>query len=296
MPVTERDPESGYLTTGHEWDGIKELNTPVPKLVYVSLIVTALFSIGYWLLMPAWPLGSTFTKGLLDTNDHVELKASLERAAADRTAWTDQIAAKSYADIQRDPRLMTAVRETGRTLFGDNCSVCHGRHAKGGPGFPNLTTSSWLWGGTPEAIAQTIKVGINSTNPDTRVSQMPAFGRDGMLKREEMESVVAYVMSLSRTGSAPAPDKSQASKIEAGKAVFATNCVACHGADAKGNIEMGAPNLTDHYWIHGRDEASLYRDVWGGLQGHMPAWEGRLSPLDQKILALYLVDLRTSKP
>ena len=296
MPVTERDPESGYLTTGHEWDGIKELNTPVPKLVFFCLIVTALFSIGYWLLMPAWPLGSTYTKGLLQTNDHIELKAALERAAADRAVWADQIAAKSYAEIERDPRLMTAVRETGRVLFGDNCAVCHGRNATGGPGFPNLTTSSWLWGGTPEAIAQTIKVGINSPNPETRVSQMPAFGRDGMLKREEMESVVAYVLSLSRPSSAPASDKAQVSKIEAGKAVFAANCVACHGADARGNVEMGAPNLTDHYWIHGSDESSLYRDVWGGLQGHMPAWDGRLSPLERKILALYIVDLGTRKP
>lgn len=296
MPVTERDPESGYLLTGHEWDGITELNTPVPKLVYFSLIVTTLFSIGYWLLMPAWPLGSTFTKGLLDTNDRAELKTSLELAAADRAVWTNQIEMKSYAEIQHDPRLMTAVRELGRALFGDNCSVCHGRNATGGPGFPNLTTPSWLWGGTPEAIAQTIKVGINATHPDTRVSQMPAFGRDGMLKRDEMESVVDYVLSLSRPATAPPPDKAQAAKIEAGKAVFAANCVACHGADAKGNVEMGAPNLTDQYWIHGSNEASLYRDVWGGLQGHMPSWEGRLSPVDRKILALYLFDLRTHKP
>ena len=296
MPVVERDPESGYLMTGHEWDGIKELNTPVPKVVYFSLIVTTLFSIGYWLLMPAWPLGSTFTKGLLDTNDRAELKTSLDLAAADRAVWTNQIETKSYAEIERDPRLMTAVRETGRVLFGDNCSVCHGRTATGGPGFPNLTTPSWLWGGTPEAIAQTIKVGINATHPDTRVSQMPAFGRDGMLKRDEMESVVAYVLSLSRPATAPSPDKAQATKIAAGKAVFAANCVACHGADGKGNIEMGAPNLTDQYWIHGSDEASLYRDVWGGLQGHMPSWEGRLSPVDRKILALYLFDLSTHKP
>ena len=121
------------------------------------------------------------------------------------SAWTDQIASKSFAQIEADPRLMAAVRETGRTLFGDNCAVCHGRDAKGGKGFPNLTTSSWLWGGSPEAIEQTIRVGINSTHPDTRISQMPAFGRDGMLKRDEMENVVAYVLSLVERGPAVLP-------------------------------------------------------------------------------------------
>lgn len=293
MPVEERDPQSGYLTTGHEWNGIKELNTPVPRLVYFFLIVSTLFSVVYWVLMPAWPLGSTYTKGLLGADDRAAVNASVRQAMADRAVWTDQIASKSYAEIQADPRLMTDVREAGRTLFGDNCAVCHGRDAKGGKGFPNLTTASWLWGGSPEAIAQTIRVGINATHADSRVSQMPAFGRDGILKRDEMENVVAYVLSLSNKAAA---EKIPASTIAAGKAVFAGNCIACHGADAKGNPEVGAPNLTDHYWIHGSDEGALYEDVWGGLQGHMPAWEGRLSPVERKILALYLVDLRKPRP
>ena len=291
MSVEERDPHSGYLTTGHEWNGIKELNTPVPRLVYLSLIVTFLFAVGYWLLMPAFPVWSTFTKGLLGADDRAAVTASVKQAIADRSAWTDQLASKSVAQIEADPRLMAAVRNTGRTLFGDNCAVCHGRDARGGKGFPNLTTSSSLWGGSLEAIEQTIRVGINSTHPDTRISQMPAFGRDGMLKRDEMENVVAYVLSLSnRAGGVPA------ARIAAGREVYAANCAACHGAEAKGNPEVGAPDLTDSYWTHGGDESSLYIDVWGGLKGQMPAWEGRLSPLERKILALYLLDLRKPRP
>jgi cytochrome c oxidase cbb3-type subunit 3 len=289
MSVEERDPVSGYLMTGHEWNGIKELNTPVPRVVFVALALAALFSLGYWILMPAFPLGSTYTKGLLGASDRASVTAEVRQAAADRAVWTDQITAKSFSAIQADPDLMAHVRTTGAVLFGDNCAVCHGRDAKGARNFPNLTTNSWLWGGTPEAIAETIRVGINSPHEKTRVSQMPAFGRDNMLKRDEMENAVAYVLSLS--GKPPA-GKADADKIAAGKAVFAANCASCHGPEAKGNPEVGAPNLSDHYWIHGSDEDALYADVWGGLQGHMPTWEGRLSPLDRKILALYIVDLR----
>ncbi|TAJ39725.1 MAG: cytochrome-c oxidase, cbb3-type subunit III [Reyranella sp.] len=294
MSVEQRDPHSGYLTTGHEWNGITELNTPVPRPVYVFLILTVVFSVVYWVLMPAWPLGSSFTKGLLGADDRAALARSIQQATATRSAWTDQIAGKSFAEIEADPRLMADVRRAGHTLFGDNCSVCHGRDARGGKGFPNLTTSSWLWGGSPEAIAETIRVGINAPHADSRVSQMPAFGRDGILKRDEMENVVAYVLSLSKP---PAlGDKVAAERITAGKAVFAANCVACHGAEAKGNPELGAPDLTDAHWIHGNDENSIYADVWGGLKGQMPGWEGRLTPIERKILVLYLIDLRSKRP
>lgn len=286
----ERDPESGYLTTGHEWNGIKELNTPVPRLVFFFLGITFLFALGYWILMPAFPLGATYTKGLLGADDRASVTQSVKQAVAGRP-WSDQIASKSFAEIESDPKLMAVVRQTGRTLFGDNCAVCHGRDAKGGRGFPNLTTATFMWGGSPEQIAETIKVGINSANPNSRVSQMAAFGRDQVLKREDIENVVAYVMSLSTP-----PRKATFGNVAAGKAVFDGNCIACHGPDAKGKSDTGAPNLTDNVWTHGGDENTLYETVWGGLQGQMPSWEGRLSSLDRKILALYLVDLRAKKP
>lgn len=285
----ERDPESGWTTTGHEWNGITELNTPVPKLVWFFLIVAALFSVGYWLLMPAFPLGSTFTKGLLGADDRAAVTASVKQAAAGRAVWTGQIASKSYAEIERDPSLMSAVRETGRALFGDNCSVCHGREAKGSRGFPDLTRASFMWGNTPEAIAETIKVGINSAHANSRVSQMPAFGRDHVLERPDIENVVAYVLSLSG-------EKASVGNVEVGKTVFTANCAVCHGPDGKGKTDVGSPDLTTRIWTHGSDEASIYNDVWGGLQGQMPSWEGRLSPIDLKILALYIADLGKPRP
>jgi cytochrome c oxidase cbb3-type subunit III len=146
-----RDGITGYLTTGHEWNGITELNTPVPRAVYFFLTVASLFSLGYWVLMPAWPLGDTYTKGLLGNDQRKIVAASLKAAALDRDTWTKKIADQSYSAIQASPALMADVRETGHALFGNNCAACHGVDAKGGPGFPNLTTSSWLWGGKPLA-------------------------------------------------------------------------------------------------------------------------------------------------
>ena len=242
MAVEERDPHTGYLTTGHEWNGITELNTPVPRVIYLFLISTVLFAVGYWLLMPAWPIGRTYTKGLLGSDQRAIVSASLEQAAQERATWTARIDKESFDDIRRDPRLMEAVRQTGRMLFGDNCAACHGRDARGGKGFPNLTGPSWLWGGTPEAIAETIRVGINSAHPETRTAQMPAFGRDAMLQRAEIDNVVAYVRSLPHPREAPPP----ADKVAAGQAVFEANCAACHGENAKGKlgrdltIEQGA--------------------------------------------------------
>ncbi len=200
---------------------------------------------------------------------------------------------ESYATIQSDPRLMTIVRQTGRTLFGDNCAACHGFDAKGGPGFPNLTTSSWLWGGDPGTIAETIRVGINSSHPDTRVSQMPAFGHDQMIPAADVDNVVAFIQTLSNPSAAKDAKPGQ---IEAGKTVFAANCAVCHGDDGKGKIDVGAPNLIDKFWIYGGDTQTIINTVWNGRQGRMPTWEKRLTPLDRKILALYLVDQRTPNP
>lgn len=288
MAIGERDPHTGHMTTGHEWNGITELNTPVPKPVWFFLAVTALFSLGYWLLMPAWPLGVTYTKGLLGIDQRAVLRDNVDQAALDRAVWADRIAAADYAAIEADEALMRIVRERGRALFGDNCAVCHGAKATGGPGYPNLVDAAWLWGGDPETVAETIRVGINSSHPETRVSQMLAFGRDQVLDRDAIQKVVSYVQSLSDPALAAGE---QAEAVKAGEEIFAANCASCHGETGKGSTEVGAPDLTDKFWIYGGERQSIYRTVYGGRQGHMPHWDGRLTPVDRKILALYLLDL-----
>src|ERR1700745_819791 len=226
---SDRDGFNGYLSTGPEGNGIKELNSPGPPPVYFFLTLAFLFSLGYWVLMPAWPLGVTYTKGLLGIDQRSVVAASLKEAAVDRRVWSGKIEVEDLAQIQSDPALMQVVRETGHALFGNNCAACHGQDAKGGPGFPNLTTSSWLWGGKPDQIFNTIRVGINSAHPDTRTSQMPAFGRDQMLPRADVLKVASFVYSLSH----PDAKNLDPKNVEAGKALFAANCVACHGDDAK---------------------------------------------------------------
>ncbi len=292
MGVIERDPHTGQITTGHEWNGIKELNSPVPKVIYLFLAVTVLFAVTWWVLMPTWPLGTTYTRGLLGVDQREIVTEKVKAAVAGREPWTTQIAAKDFKDILADASLMRTVRATGHTLFGDNCAACHGLNARGSKGFPNLTSDSWLWGGSPEAIYETIRVGINSAHPETRTAQMPAFGRDQMLPRADIDKVITYVQSLSDSAAqlAAAPDV-----LAAGKELFAANCASCHGEDGKGNQELGAPDLTDRLWIYGGDRQTLLDTLWAGRQGHMPTWEGRLSEVDRKILALYLFDKR-AKP
>ena len=284
-------PYTGYLTTGHEWNGIKELNTPVPRPVYFFLALAFLFSrrlLGADAGLAA--RASPTPRGCSASISATIVAASLKEAAADRDVWTrNEFSPKALRRSSRDPQLMNIVRETGHALFGDNCAACHGLDAKGGPGFPNLTTSSLLWGGNPEHIFNTIRVGINSGHPDTHVSQMPAFGHDQMLPRADILKVSpSSIRCRTRTRKSIDPKT-----VEAGKAIFAANCVACHGEDAKGNPELGAPDLTDPFWIYGGDLETIDTTVWGGRQGHMPTWESRLSALDRKILTLYLLDKRT---
>jgi cytochrome c oxidase cbb3-type subunit 3 len=291
MAVEERDPYTGHLTTGHEWNGIKELNTRVPMAIWFFIIVTHVWALIYWILMPSWPLIWTYTKGLLETDQRKVVAEQLEDANAQRATWMRKIDAESFRAILADNNLMRNVRETGHRLFGDNCAACHGSNAQGRTGYPNLVSKSLLWGDDPTAIAETIRIGINSGHQEARSSQMPAFGRDKMLSRDEIEHVVTYVLSLS--GREPAEAK--AGEIAAGEAVFAANCAACHGEKGTGNIEMGSRNLTDLSWLYGGDRKTIFETVWNGRQGQMPTWEGRLSPVQRKILALYIADLRAPK-
>ena len=187
MAVEERDPVSGQKTTGHEWNGIKELNTPVPRIVYFFLIAMGGFAILWTVLMPSWPGINGYFRGLLGADQHASVIQSVEQAQLERASWTSRIDSEDFAAIQADEELMTIVRQTGAALFGDNCAGCHGTRAQGGPGFPNLAAAPTMWGDDPETVAETIRVGINATSPETRFAQMLAFGRDQMLERTHMD-------------------------------------------------------------------------------------------------------------
>lgn len=293
MAEVERDPVSGRETTGHEWNGIKELDTPVPRGVLMFIIVTHLWAIAVWFLLPAWPLGTTYTKGLLGLSQRTAGEQRIVEGQKERAVWKAKLETEPYDTILADEVLMQRVRRTGRQLFGDNCAACHGRDAKGGINYPDLTDEDWLWGGGPELIEQTMRVGINTAHSESRVAQMPAFGRDAMLDREQVRSVAAYVYSLTN----PAYSTPQnIERITAGQKVFAASCAACHGENAQGNRDLGAPNLTDAYWIYGGTMETIIASVHGGRQGHMPTWDERLTTAEIRTLALYVHDLGIRRP
>jgi len=293
MEVKEVDPISGRRTTGHIWNGIRELDTPIPRGVLLFLILTHIFAVLWWVLMPTWPLGRTYTKGVLGENQKTTVEASIKQGIVERTPWTSRIASLSFDEIRADERLMETVRNNGHQLFGDNCAACHGRDGKGRENYPDLTDADWIWGGGPEAIAQTLTVGVNSRHAESRVGQMPAFGRDEMLDAKQVVDVATYVASLSDPAISTADNVDQ---VDRGREVFQTSCIACHGENAKGNPELGAPNLTDNRWIYGGSLQRIIATIHGGRQGHMPTWDERLTPVEIKVLALYVDDLGKRTP
>jgi cytochrome c oxidase cbb3-type subunit 3 len=281
------DAVSGTATTGHEWDGIKELNTPMPRWWLYLFYACIVWSIGYWVVYPAWPTATSYTAGLFGWSSREAVVADLAGLKTIRGPMAEKLAGASLTAIAADPLLIEFARAQGRPAFADNCAPCHGSGGAGGRGYPNLNDDDWLWGGKLDAIAQTIKVGIRSTDPDTRSGNagMPAFGRDKLLTPAEIGTVADFVRSLSGLPADGKPD------LAAGKKLFADNCAACHGDDGKGNREVGAPNLADRIWLYGSDKATIVEGLINGRTGVMPAWGARLDASTQKALAVYVHSL-----
>jgi len=281
MAERETDALTGTETTGHEWDGIKELNTPLPKWWLYTFYATIVWSVGYFVLYPAWPSLSGFTTGILGYSSRAELADTMQQVKAGRASWTAKIEAAAVDDIGKDRELMEFAIAGGRAVFADNCQPCHGAGGAGAPGYPVLADDDWLWGGTPEAIYTTVRYGVRSGQADARVSDMPRFGADGILPADQIAKAADYVLSLSGQGKAS----------DEGKTLFADNCAACHGEDGKGNMELGAPNLADAIWLHGGGKAAVVAQVTSPKQGVMPAWGGRLDDVAIKEVATYVHSL-----
>lgn len=271
-------------TTGHEWDGITELNKPLPKWWLYVFYATIVWAVGYWLLMPAWPLVSSYTTGWLGYSQRQSVAEELDQAKAAKSGFRQQIAGSDLAAINADPELLSFALAGGEAAFGDNCAPCHGRGAQGAFGYPNLRDDSWLWGGSLDAIHQTVEHGIRADDPKTRTSQMPAFGRMGLLNATQVNDVAEYVLSLSgRAGDDAAARQ--------GTKIFADNCSPCHGKDGKGNQTLGAPDLTDELWLYGGEKTTIAETIINSRNGVMPAWAGRLDPETIKELAIYVHSL-----
>ena len=283
------DHVSGRATTGHEWDGIKELNTPLPRWWVITFYATILWAIGYWIVYPAWPLLWSHTTGVWNYSTRAEVATELANLQKVRGDKMVALGAAPLAEIAKDPALLALARASGKTVFGDNCAPCHGTGGAGAKGYPNLNDDEWLWGGSLDQIMQTIQFGARSGHPKAHESAMLAFGKEGILKKEQIVTVTNYVRSLSSLPTSSGYDAS------AGAKVFADNCTSCHGDNGKGNQELGAPDLTDKIWLYGSDEATLVETISNGRAGVMPAWVGRLDPSTIKALTVYVHSLGGGK-
>lgn len=269
------DELTGRKTMGHDFDGIEELNTPMPRWWLITFYVTIVWGIGYTIAFPAWPMISGATAGLLGYSTRAEVVAQLDAHEAANADLVSELLDVDLADFDPQTDLHRYAVARGAAVFRAQCSQCHGAGAAGAKGYPNLLDNDWLWGGDLDAIAQSVRHGIrNETDEDARWSQMPAFGE--ILEPSQIEALADFIPTL--------PDGT----AEPGATLFADNCASCHGEAGGGDREQGAPNLGDSIWLYGADRDTLIETITYARYGVMPAWGQRLSEEDVRAVSTYV--------
>jgi cytochrome c oxidase cbb3-type subunit 3 len=285
MPTkSEKDTIAGKATTGHEWDGIRELDTPLPKWWVYVLYATIVWAVVYFILYPAIPGISGYTKGVLGYDSRAEVAQRIEAARLAQKSYLDRVRVASLDEIRTDRDLMSFVLAGGKSAFADNCAPCHGLGGAGRAGYPSLADDVWIWGGRMADIEKTIRVGIRGDHKETRTALMPSFGADGVLKPPQIADAAEFVLSLSRRSGDPA-------SAERGAKLYAEQCVACHGDKGHGNAELGAPRLDTRIFLYGAAKEDIVRQIARPQHGVMPAWAGRLDETTIKMLAIYVHSL-----
>jgi cytochrome c oxidase cbb3-type subunit 3 len=279
----EKDVVTGTNTTGHEWDGLKELNTPLPKWWLYVLYATIAWSAVWFVLYPSVPGVTGYFHGVLGYSQRSAVNTEVRAIEAQRADTMDKIKALSFVEIRKDPQLMAAAETAGRIAFANNCQPCHGAGGGGQPGYPALAAGGWIWGGSLDAIEQTIAYGIRSGDDKARDSQMLRFGADGILKPDEIQNVDDYVMTLY--------GKPTDRDVSAGRKLFADNCAVCHGEAGQGDREKGAPRLASRVHLYGDSRDVVVAQISVPRMSVMPAWHTRLDEATIKSLALYVHSL-----
>jgi cytochrome c oxidase cbb3-type subunit 3 len=283
MASNEKDPVTGKGTTGHEWDGLKELNTPLPKWWFWTFVATIVWGIGYSVLYPSVPFINSYFGGTLGYSQRASVMADIKALQERRAEVMSKLVSTPLADVKKDEALLAVAMVAGRVAFAENCQACHGAGGSGRPGgFPALAGDAWIWGGSLEAIQQTITYGIRSSHPETRMSQMPRFGADGLLQPAELDAVTDFVMTLYNPA---APAKGDVAK---GATIYAEQCASCHGEKGEGNRELGGPALRSGVHLYGDTRAAVRAQIANPRMGVMPAWNGRLDEATIRALTLYV--------
>jgi cytochrome c oxidase cbb3-type subunit 3 len=281
---TKKDAVTGEAMTGHEWDGIREYDKPLPKWWLYTFYACIAFAFGYSVLYPSVPWIHSHFGGVLGYTQRDEVLRNLAEANAGQKGFRERIRTTGLEDIRKDPELFGFATLGGRAAFNENCVPCHRAGGAGAKNYPNLADDEWLWGGSLADIAKTVTYGIRNANPNSRQSQMPSFGADGLLTAAQISDVADYVMTLS-TKVTPAGSAQRGAKI------FADNCVACHGEKGEGNREVGAKSLRNGIWLYGGDKASIVETITNARNGSMPAWGERFDETTIKMLTLYVHSL-----
>ncbi len=279
------DELSGIDTTGHEWDGIRELDNPLPRWWLWIFYATIVWSLGYFVAYPAIPLVSSYTKGMLGYSSRAEVAKDVAAAEAGMSEFVAKIDAADLESIRTDPQLLEFALAGGKSAFNVNCSQCHGSGAEGFVGYPNLNDDEWVWGGSLDAIYTTIAHGIrNDQSDEAKFSDMPAFLRDGILDSTQVEQTAEYVLSLSG-------QSTDAAAVAAGQVLFEENCAACHGDAGEGIADLGAPALDNNIWLYGGDKEDIVETIAYSRAGVMPAWGQILDDETVKKLTIYVHSL-----
>lgn len=282
------DETTGTELNDHSWDGIRELDTPLPRwwlyIFYASIVIAII----YWVLMPSWPVGNGYLKGVLGFSDRANVSRDVNALREARAPSLARLQTMSYDQVIADPQLAEFARAQGEAIFGDNCRTCHGANGAGAPGYPNLADDVWLWGGSLGDIEHTITVGIRSDHPEARMSQMPAYGRDGLLTAQQIGDVTEYVLTLGPARDREHPNAAMAAR---GAATFQEQCTVCHMPNGAGDRTQGAPSLVDDVWLYGGSRAEVRRQIELGRGGVMPTWAARFSPAEIRALSVYVYSL-----
>ena len=281
------DDHTGVETTGHEWDGIKELNNPLPRWWLYIWYASIVYAIVYWVLMPSWPAlpgtGGSHLMGLRGHSDRAAVAAEMEALRSERADSGAALIDASLDEIVADGDLLQFALASGESAFGDNCATCHGAGGRGAKGYPVLADDIWLWDGTLDGIEYTLRHGIrHMDDADTRYSAMPAFGRDGLLDDGQIDDLVQHVLAIS------GHEDIDRAAADRGASLFAQQCASCHSEDGTGMRMFGAPNLTDADWQFGGSPREIQATIYNARNAHMPAWQDRLDDATVKALAVYV--------
>jgi len=280
MAQPEKDPLSGKDTTGHEWDGIKELNSPLPRWWLWTFYATIIWGVAYTIVYPSWPTLNDYFRGLSEYSSRQHLARDMTRVREGRAQWLSRFEMASVKELVKDSDLLRYAMAGGRVIFGENCAPCHGSGGAGAPGYPVLADDDWLWGGDIQSIFDTVRFGVRSGHEQSRVNEMPKFGVDQLLTADQIDAVTDYVLSLSAGVGATATGN--------GRASFAENCAACHGEAGRGMTEVGGPNLADGIWLYGGSREAVRAQISNPKHGVMPAWTARLDDVALKMVSVYV--------